>query len=262
MARSLIRILSRVSSLFLYINFCGSVIFLVLFFLPNSSNSYSLRRTNTIIRMNANANDIGAGSSVIAPLSSSSRPYCVAHEARSQNLFSTTPLIYSIPLSKLCHPHPVYLKLDLLQMSGSFKDRGMAHLCATVNRVYTENYRKKQEQQKQLTGNTSDASVNINGDGITVDSTNNIPKMKLISSSGGNAGLAVTTVARNIPTMDVYVIVPETTKPIVIDKLRSLGANVTVYGANWNDADALARQRVQEANEEMGQDHAVYVRCV
>jgi len=49
---------------------------------------------------------------------------CVAQEARSLNLFSTTPLIHSIPLSKLCHPHPVYLKLDLLQPSGSFKDRG------------------------------------------------------------------------------------------------------------------------------------------
>ncbi len=145
-------------------------------------------------------------------------------------------------------------------MSGSFKDRGMAHLCATVNRVYNENYRKKDQQQQQESG-TLDASVNINGDGI-VDSANNAPKMKLISSSGGNAGLAVTTVARNIPTMDVYVIVPETTKPIVIHKLQSLGANVTVHGANWNDADALARQRVQEAHKEMGQDHVVYVRCV
>ena len=54
----------------------------------------------------------------------SSSSSCVAQEARSLNLFSTTPLIHSIPLSKLCHPHPVYLKLDLLQPSGSFKDRG------------------------------------------------------------------------------------------------------------------------------------------
>jgi len=183
-----------------------------------------------------------------------SKPYCVAQEARSLNLFSTTPLIYSIPLSKLCHPHPVYLKLDLLQMSGSFKDRGMAHLCATVNRVFNDNYRKKQQQQM------GDVEAPINGDGQ--DTTNNPPKMKLISSSGGNAGLAVATVARNIPTMDVYVIVPETTKPIVIQKLRSLGADVTVHGAIWNDADALARLRVQEANEEFGQGHAVYVRYV
>ena len=55
---------------------------------------------------------------------SSSSSSCVAQEARSLNLFSTTPLIHSITLSKLCYPHPVYLKLDLLQPSGSFKDRG------------------------------------------------------------------------------------------------------------------------------------------
>ena len=45
---------------------------------------------------------------------------CVAQEARSLNLFSQTPLVHSLPLSKLCGNHPVYLKLDLLQQSGSF----------------------------------------------------------------------------------------------------------------------------------------------
>lgn len=146
-------------------------------------------------------------------------------------------------------------------MSGSFKDRGMAHLCATVNRVYNDNYCKKQQQQQQ-SGGMETSTPNADGEVVVIDSTNNPPKMKLISSSGGNAGLAVTTVARNIPTMDVYVIVPETTKPIVIHKLQSLGADVTVHGANWNDADALARQRVQEENERFGQGHAVYVRYV
>ena len=63
---------------------------------------------------------------------------CVAQEARSLNLFSSTPLMYSIPLSKLCHPHPVFLKLDLLQPSGSFKDRGMAYLVTTVNHEHKQ----------------------------------------------------------------------------------------------------------------------------
>eukprot|EP00571_Detonula_confervacea_P010789 CAMPEP_0172300726 /NCGR_PEP_ID=MMETSP1058-20130122/2756_1 /TAXON_ID=83371 /ORGANISM="Detonula confervacea, Strain CCMP 353" /LENGTH=400 /DNA_ID=CAMNT_0013010599 /DNA_START=114 /DNA_END=1316 /DNA_ORIENTATION=+ len=160
---------------------------------------------------------------------------CVAQDARSINLFSTTPLIHSIPLSKLCHPHPVYLKLDLLQQSGSFKDRGMAHLCATVHKVYNANHKQKQ-------GETTDDMA---------------PRMKVISSSGGNAGLAVTTVARNIPEMDVSVVVPETTKPMVVEKLRSLGADVTVHGANWNCADKLARQLVDEAKK--GGGNAVYV---
>ena len=156
---------------------------------------------------------------------------CVAQEARSLNLFSSTPLIYSIPLSKLCHPHPVFLKLDLLQPSGSFKDRGMSHLCSTANNEH------KQRHQKDIA---------------------NAPKIKLIASSGGNAGLGVATVARSLPTMEVSVVVPETTKPLVIDKLRSLGAEVTIHGANWNSADTLARQRVHDIKETGG--HAVYVR--
>ncbi|KAL3806069.1 hypothetical protein ACHAXA_011711 [Cyclostephanos tholiformis] len=152
---------------------------------------------------------------------------CVAQEARSLELFSATPLIYSIPLSKLCYPHPVYLKLDLLQKSGSFKDRGMAHLCATVHKVYDANRKMKQ----------TDATEDV------------VARLRLISSSGGNAGLAVTTVAQRIPGMEVFVVVPETTKPLVIEKLRSLGAEVTIHGENWNNADALAREWVEEANE-------------
>ena len=167
------------------------------------------------------------------PVSSSnidyaSPPSCVAQEARSLNLFSTTPLIHSEPLSRLCHPHPVFLKLDLLQPSGSFKDRGMAHLCTTVQKMHN-----------------------------SASNSDTTDRMKVISSSGGNAGLAVTTVARNIPQMDVSVIVPETTKPLVVEKLRSLGAEVTIHGKNWNAADALARQWVDDAKKSGG--GAVYV---
>jgi L-serine/L-threonine ammonia-lyase len=100
----------------------------------------------------------------------------------------------------------VHLKLDALQASGSFKDRGMAHLCATYSRR-----------------------------GVT----------ELISSSGGNAGLAVATVGGRLG-MDVHVVVPTTTKPLVIEKLRSLlRARVTVHGDNWNAADAWARDMVE-----------------
>lgn len=124
-----------------------------------------------------------------------------------KKLYQETPLIKCIPLSKLCL-RDVYLKLDLLQTSGSFKDRGMAHLCQTF------------QQQ-----------------GIT----------QLISSSGGNAGLAVATMAQQL-NMSVQVIVPQTTKQLVLDKLYSLGANVTIHGENWNQADLLARTRVAESN--------------
>ena len=117
----------------------------------------------------------------------------------------------------------------------------MAHLCATVQKVYKAN-RKQKQQQMGDAGRSGDSN----------------PRMKVISSSGGNAGLAVTTVARNIPEMDVSVVVPETTKAMVIEKLRSLGAEVTVHGENWNSADILARKWVEEAKEDIG-GGAVYV---
>lgn len=122
----------------------------------------------------------------------------------AERLFYKTPLLYSGPISKLLGKD-VYVKLDALQASGSFKDRGMAHLCGTMAKEGA---------------------------------------MKLISSSGGNAGLAVATVGPMLG-MSVSVIVPETTKPLVIAKLRSLGAEVTVRGKNWNAADELARQMVE-----------------
>eukprot|EP00547_Thalassionema_nitzschioides_P007685 CAMPEP_0194219492 /NCGR_PEP_ID=MMETSP0156-20130528/26107_1 /TAXON_ID=33649 /ORGANISM="Thalassionema nitzschioides, Strain L26-B" /LENGTH=335 /DNA_ID=CAMNT_0038949175 /DNA_START=107 /DNA_END=1114 /DNA_ORIENTATION=- len=128
----------------------------------------------------------------------------VAQRAREQGLFRSTPLIRSIPLSQLANKN-IYLKLDALQESGSFKDRGMAHLCA-----------------------------NLLEQGVK----------RLVSSSGGNAGLAVATIGKKLG-MEVSVIVPQTTKPIVIEKLKSLGADVTIHGENWNAADKLARQRTE-----------------
>lgn len=125
----------------------------------------------------------------------------VAKLARDLRLFRETPVILSGPISSLVGKD-VFIKLDALQASGSFKDRGMAHLCHDLKSKGT---------------------------------------VKVISSSGGNAGLAVATVGRQLG-LHVSVIVPETTKTLVIEKLKSLEADVTVYGANWNAADALARE--------------------
>lgn len=133
----------------------------------------------------------------------------VAWEARQAQLFRWTPLVYSPSLSEKCQTN-VYLKLDCLQESGSFKDRGMAHLCWTLR--YKQNCRK------------------------------------LISSSGGNAGLAVATVGARLG-MSVQVVVPTTTKPMVVQKLQSLGAQVTIHGENWNAADALSREWVSQDPE-------------
>jgi L-serine/L-threonine ammonia-lyase len=129
-----------------------------------------------------------------------------AKKALESGLYLRTPLVRSEPLSKLTGKD-VYIKLDCLQPSGSFKDRGMANLCQTL----------------QATKGTQ----------------------KLIASSGGNAGLAVATVGPKIG-MSVSVVVPESTKPNVIAKLKSLNADVTIHGKIWNEADLLARERVDK----------------
>eukprot|EP00117_Sycon_ciliatum_P016802 scpid91314/ scgid2567/ Serine dehydratase-like; L-serine deaminase; L-serine dehydratase/L-threonine deaminase; L-threonine dehydratase; Serine dehydratase 2 len=116
-----------------------------------------------------------------------------------------TPLIRSDSLSKRWNC-PVFLKLENLQNSGTFKIRGIGHLC----------------QKAVATG-----------------------CQRFICSSGGNAGMAAALAGRELQ-RDVTIIVPETTPVLVRDKLRGLGADVVVHGSEWNAADALAREKAQE----------------
>lgn len=95
----------------------------------------------------------------------------------------------------------IRLKLEALQPSGSFKIRGIGHLC----RHHVER-------------------------GATC----------LVSSSGGNAGLATAWAGRRLG-VEVLVVTPETTPEWVRERIRALGARVEVHGAAWDDADAYAR---------------------
>ena len=64
---------------------------------------------------------------------------------------------------------------------------------------------------------------------------------RLISSSGGNAGMAAAYAARTLG-MEALIMVPETTSGKVRDRLRLEGAEVRVFGSVWNETDAEARQ--------------------
>ena len=122
-------------------------------------------------------------------------------------LHINTPLIHSRPLSQITG-HNVWLKMDALQPSGSFKIRGVGFAC--------------QEYFK-------------NG------------ARSFISSSGGNAGLAVAYAGRmlNIP---VRVVVPETTSERAIELLRLEQAEVVVHGSSWQEANQLASTMVGETD--------------
>lgn len=110
-----------------------------------------------------------------------------------------TPLLQSRPLS-VNAGHPVWLKLDALQIPGSFKIRGIGHAC----------------QHHVAQGAT-----------------------RFVSSSGGNAGLAVAYAGRclNIP---VTVVVPETTTARAKELLHLEDADVIVHGASWQEANDFA----------------------
>lgn len=116
-----------------------------------------------------------------------------------------TPLLNSHPLSQITERN-IYLKMDALQNSGSFKDRGLGNLC--------QHY----------------ANKNVKG---------------LVSSSGGNAGIAVAFAGRKLG-LDVKVIVPSNTVLLSVNKMLAVGADVITHGDVWNEADQKARQIADE----------------
>ena len=59
---------------------------------------------------------------------------------------------------------------------------------------------------------------------------------KLLSSSGGNAGMAVAYVGRELH-IPVKVVLPESTPASVADALRNLDADVEIKGAEWDDSN-------------------------
>lgn len=70
----------------------------------------------------------------------------------------------------------------------------------------------------------------------------------LLSSSGGNAGLAVSYVGQKLG-VPVTVILPETSSETVINTLRLQGSKVIVYGKDWDEAHQYALSVVaQDSN--------------
>lgn len=114
-----------------------------------------------------------------------------------------TPLIESHPLS-LASGRRIWLKLDALQPPGSFKLRGIGRACETHHARGAQRF---------------------------------------VSSSGGNAGLAVAYAGRQLD-VPVTVVVPATTTATAITLLRREGAEVIVHGDSWQEANELALSHV------------------
>ncbi len=116
-----------------------------------------------------------------------------------------TPLIESDPLS-LAARRRVWLKLDNLQPPGSFKIRGIGLACETHARA---------------------------------------GKRRFVSSSGGNAGIAVAYAGRRL-SIPVVVVVPETTTERARALIQAQSAQLVVHGAAWHEANAMALSMLGE----------------
>lgn len=123
-------------------------------------------------------------------------------------LHRVTPLIRSDRLSQIIDGN-VYLKLDSLQPSGSFKIRGIGNAVREA----------------------------VDGGATSV-----------VSSSGGNAGLAAAYAAREYG-LPITVVVPETTMAYTRTLLRNLGAEVLVEGSSWSVANEYAEILVEKRED-------------
>ncbi|MFI9590625.1 serine/threonine dehydratase [Nonomuraea sp. NPDC052265] len=100
----------------------------------------------------------------------------------------------------------LFLKLELLQHSGSFKVRG------AFNRIL---------------------------------SAGALPPAGIIAASGGNHGLAVAHAARALG-VRAEIFVPEVTSPVKVAGLKALGAHTTQTGAIYSEAAEAAAKRAAE----------------
>ena len=110
------------------------------------------------------------------------------------------PLYVNTPLIRSKLRSDVFYKMECHQPSFSFKIRGMEKLC----RFHLENGVKR-----------------------------------FVASSGGNAGYSLAYVGQQLD-LEVSVIVPSTTTSFMIDKIKSLGAKVEIYGDVWDEANIRA----------------------
>jgi L-serine/L-threonine ammonia-lyase len=120
-------------------------------------------------------------------------------------MFKKTPLIFSKKISEQLQTK-VYLKLENLQESGSFKDRGISNLCQWA---YGQGHRS------------------------------------FVASSGGNAGLSMAWAANTLQA-PATVVIPKTTPDFMFKRISSYNAKVIVHGNIWDEAEQKAQEIAKE----------------
>lgn len=117
----------------------------------------------------------------------------------------------------------IFLKLETLQPSGSFKSRGIGHYCQ-----------------------------------VALSRASNPDAVHFYASSGGNAGLACVFAAKSLGRPST-VVVPQSTKPMMIAKIRAAGATQVIQeGKSLKEAIAHLQDVVMPDAQARGEE-AVYV---
>jgi len=124
---------------------------------------------------------------------------------KAHRLHVETPIIESIPLTRRVGQR-VWLKMEALQPTGSFKIRGIGFAC-----------------QRHLESGCR----------------------RFVCSSGGNAGLAVAYAGRHL-SVPVTVVVPLSTTERARALIRDQGAEVVVTGRSWQEAHGHAQTLLDE----------------
>ncbi|KAH6662268.1 tryptophan synthase beta subunit-like PLP-dependent enzyme [Halenospora varia] len=123
-----------------------------------------------------------------------------------------TPCIYSSTLSRTAGCN-IYLKLENLQPSASFKSRGI--------------------------GNLMSLAIQHHGPSKPIH---------FYCSSGGNAGLACATAAISL-SRPATIVVPLSTSAFMVSKLKLLGVEVVQIGKHWSEADTYLREELLAKDE-------------
>ena len=127
---------------------------------------------------------------------------------RVRKLARVTPLVQAPALSRRTGAD-VWLKLESLQRTGSFKLRGAAAKLAALARE---------------------------------------GRRRVITASAGNHGLGVAHAARAFD-MEATVLVSSQTAEVKRAGIRALGATLEVFGSSYDDAEAEARQRAASGDQ-------------
>uniref|UniRef100_A0A3B4BB74 L-serine ammonia-lyase n=1 Tax=Periophthalmus magnuspinnatus TaxID=409849 RepID=A0A3B4BB74_9GOBI len=125
------------------------------------------------------------------------------------HLHVSTPVRQSLVLSKVAGTS-IYLKLDSAQPTGSFKIRGIGHLCKTVS--------------------------------IIVPQLCTLVYCSL-PATHSNAGMAAAYSARQLG-IPATIVVPSVTPNATVERLKDEGANVVIHGKSLNESIDYGQQLV------------------